>query len=294
MQIAYLTLDVFTDVAFGGNPLAVVPDARGLDADRMLAIAREFGYSETTFVLPPDDPANTARVRIFTPAGELPFAGHPNVGTAIALARQGTLFERPVGRALVFEEHAGPVRCQVIGPEGAPEGASITAPRPLSLGFEPDPALVAACVGLEAPAIRTETHLPQAASVGLAFVMAELHNLGQLAAARPDAAGFARAEAAHPEPDAPFSLMLYVRTGPGRLQARMFAPLHGVAEDPATGSAAAALGAFLARLGPERRFAIAQGIEMGRPSRIDVEIGPDGGTTIAGPCVPVMQGTLSL
>jgi trans-2,3-dihydro-3-hydroxyanthranilate isomerase len=294
MQIGYLTLDVFTDVIFGGNPLAVIPDARGLDGEQMRAIAREFNYSETTFVLPPGDPANTARVRIFTPAGEVPFAGHPNVGTAFALARQGTLFDRPVGRTLVFEEHAGPVRCEIIGPQGSPEGARIAAPRPLSLGFEPEPALVAACIGLEAPAVRTGTHLPQVASVGLPFVMAELHNLGQLAAAQPDAAAFARAEAAHAEPDAPFSLMLYVRTGPGRLQARMFAPLHGVTEDPATGSAAAALGAFLARLGPERRFTVAQGIEMGRPSRIHVEIGPNGGASIAGPCVPVMRGTVTI
>src|ERR1700687_821586 len=106
-QIAYETVDVFTEQRFGGNPLAVIPDARGLGSADMQRIAREFNYSETTFVEPPADPANTAKVRIFTPASELPFAGHPNVGTAFVLGRMRSVFDNAVGDVLRFEEAAG-------------------------------------------------------------------------------------------------------------------------------------------------------------------------------------------
>src|SRR5690349_4683774 len=133
-SVGYVTVDVFTSSRFGGNPLAVIPDARGLSDDAMAAIAREFNYSETTFVLPPADPANTARVRIFTPTSELPFAGHPNVGTGYVLGRLESLFGKPTGNELRFEENAGLVVVELFRDGTEVTGAAITAPQPLSLG----------------------------------------------------------------------------------------------------------------------------------------------------------------
>ena len=132
----FVTVDVFTDQRFFGNPLAVITDARGLSGDEMQAIATEFGYSETTFVLPPDNPANTARVRIFTPTTEVPFAGHPNVGTAFVLGNLPDLFGSALGNTLRFEEIAGLVEIDLIRKGDVVVGATIRAPRPLELGAE--------------------------------------------------------------------------------------------------------------------------------------------------------------
>src|SRR5205085_3367640 len=137
----FVTVDGFTDRRFGGNPLAVFPDARGLGDADMQSLAAEFNLSETTFVLPPADPANTARVRIFNRRSEMPFAGHPNVGTGWVLARQG---RAPAG-VLRFEEIAGLVEVQA-----APDLVTIAAPQPLLLGPEMPVDLLAGCVGLEA------------------------------------------------------------------------------------------------------------------------------------------------
>src|SRR6185295_19427721 len=131
MQREFVTVDVFTDRRFGGNPLAVLPDGRGLTSAQMQAIAAEFNLSETTFVLPAKEPAHTAEVRIFTPKAELPFAGHPNVGTAFVLANRGV-----TGDALIFEEQAGLVRMQLPRDGGAVVGAGLTAPQRLSRGAE--------------------------------------------------------------------------------------------------------------------------------------------------------------
>ena len=293
MQVPFVTVDVFTDRPFGGNPLAVILDARGLSDEQMRAIAREFNYSEQTFVLPAADPGHTARVRIFTPAAELAFAGHPNVGTAFALARAGSVLGRPVGDAMIFEEGAGPVRAEVLRDGGAVTGARIAAPQPLELGPELPAAPLAACAGLPATALAGAAHPPRLASVGLLQAFAELPDLATLAAARPDPAAFAAAEAALPLGGAPLLLHLWTRTGPGAVRARMFGPTVGVPEDPATGSAAAALGALLAARGEGADLVVEQGIEMGRPSRIEVAV--RGATvTIAGPCVPVLEGTLTL
>jgi trans-2,3-dihydro-3-hydroxyanthranilate isomerase len=296
MEIAYLTLDVFTDRVFGGNPLAVIPDARGLSNAQMQAIAREFNYSEQTFVLPPADPANTARVRIFTPASEIPFAGHPNVGTAIALARRGSAFGRAVGDHLRFEETAGLVDCTLAG-TGAAMTAEIAAPEPFSRGPEIPPERIAACIGLDPSAVARHRFVPQSASVGLRFAFAELVDLDALAAARPDPAAFTEADRHHPLGPGRFSLHLHVRTAPGAVRARMFAPLSGIPEDPATGSAAGALAALLAAVGatdPAAPLVIDQGVEMGRPSRITVTLPPDGRPRIAGTAVPVMEGRITL
>ena len=293
MQVSFVTVDVFTDRPFGGNPLAVILDARGLSDQQMQAIAREFNYSEQTFVLPPEDPAHTARVRIFTPVAELPFAGHPNVGTAFALAHAGSVLGRPVADTMVFEEIAGPVRAEVLRDGGTVTGARIAAPQPLEIGSEVPVAPLAACTGLPASAFAAAAHAPRIASVGIRQVFAELPHLAALAAARPDPAAFLAAEAALPLDGAPLLLHLWTRTGPGSVRARMFGPTLGVLEDPATGSAAGALGGLLASRGEGEHLVIEQGIEMGRPSRIEVFV-RGMAVTIAGPCVPVLEGTLTL
>ena len=304
MKINYVTVDVFTDRAFGGNPLAVIPDARGLDAAQMQAIATEFNYSETTFVLPPQDPAHTARVRIFTPTNEIPFAGHPNVGTAFVLGRQQEVFGVPVGEGMVFEEDAGLVGIDLLRDGGEVSGAGFVAPQPLELGSEIDTATMADCVSLPLDAIIAEAHRPCIVSVGIPFAVAELRDLDALAAARPNASAFTEAAQKFWHRGDRFAAFIYARTGEGiaHLRARMFAPLNNIPEDPATGSAAAALAAYLASLDPRTdavlTIAIEQGVEMGRPSAIGIEVEKRDGVVqsvrVSGRCVPMMQGTLVL
>jgi trans-2,3-dihydro-3-hydroxyanthranilate isomerase len=263
---------VFTDERFGGNPLAVLPEAVGLSSADMQSIAREFNYSETTFVLPPDDPAHTRKVRIFTPAAEIPFAGHPNVGTAFVLAAIGAVAAEAEQLEVTFEEQAGLVPVTVRFDDGRPGYCELSAPRPLALGATPALALTAASVGLPPEAIVTGVHPPQVASVGMPFLFVELRDRAALAAAR-----------VRHEPHLELmracggeGIHLYTRdTGDPQvdLRARMFAPLHGVAEDPATGSANLALAGLLAARSGEVSgtlvWRIAQGIEMSRPSRLD-------------------------
>src|SRR6478609_7692712 len=156
MQLNFVTVDVFTDQRFGGNPLAVVPDARGLAAQQMQTIAAEFNLAETTFVLPPKDPAHTAEVRIFTPRHEMPFAGHPNVGTAYALAREGKSYGRPVGGDnLVFEEKAGLVPIKLMKEGAAVSGARLASPQLLSVTDEVPLDLVARACSLSVDDILT-------------------------------------------------------------------------------------------------------------------------------------------
>ena len=298
MQRRYVTIDVFTARAFGGNPLAVLLDAEGLSTAQMHAIAREFGYSETTFVLPPADPANTARVRIFTPAGEIPFAGHPNVGTALVLARRAAVPPLQV----VFEEDAGLVPLAIALVGGRPVAAELTAPRPLSIVGEIAAADVAAALSLPAADLRTDTHRPTVGSVGLPFLFVELGTRAALTAARPDGVRLspllARSGAA--------GVFLYTgddaETGTD-LGARMFSPLlGGIGEDPATGSACVALAAFLASVGrssdADLALLIAQGVDMGRPSLLRARAVRRGGAVVSahvgGGGVEIMQGVLSL
>lgn len=305
MNAAYVTVDVFTSSRFAGNPLAVFPDARGLTDEAMQQIAAEFGYSEITFVLPPEDPDNTARVRIFTPTMEIPFAGHPNVGTAFVLGRQAEIFGRAVGDRLRFEETAGLVEVSLLRDRGAVAGAAIRAPRSLTVGDTVPDDRVARAASVDPAAIRHSTHAPCFASVGLPFVLAELDGLETLGNARPNLAAFqdaAAAGAAGGNHD--FSLFLYVRSldRPWEIRARMFAPLDNVIEDPATGSASAALGAYLASLsGEDNRtveITIEQGVEMGRRSVIRLDVTKANGqvtdVVISGRCVDVMQGTIAV
>lgn len=298
----YMTVDVFTDTPFGGNPLAVFPDARGVAEADLQKIAREFNYSETTFVFPPDDPAHTARVRIFTPTDEIPFAGHPNVGTAVVLGRMGEVFGKPVGAEMVFEESAGLVHLDLIREGDRVVGAGFVAPQALTIGKAVAPEVMAGCLSLAPEAIVADAHEPSIVSVGLPFAVAELASPDALAAARPDMAAFTSAGRAYWHRDDRFATFAYVRAGHGieHLRARMFAPLSNIPEDPATGSACAALAAYLCSL--DRRsdmtasIVIEQGIEMGRPSRIEVDVQKRGGKVervrIAGRCVALMHGRL--
>ncbi len=296
----FVTVDVFTDRRFGGNPLAVFPEADGLSDDQMQAIAAEFNLSETTFVLPPDNPQHHARVRIFTPRTELPFAGHPNVGTGFVLARR----EQNPPEHFTFEEQAGLVRVHILRASHAITGARVSAPRSLTIEDDVPIDVVAACASLRPEDIATEAHTPLVASVGTPFVLAEVTSVEALSRATPDLAAFRSAASRVEALGTRLSLHLYVWQSDGdrRLRARMFAPLGGVLEDPATGSANAALAALLTSLAPgvnvDLTYDIEQGIEMGRPSRILASARKTGegpvSATVAGDCVPVMRGWLDL
>jgi trans-2,3-dihydro-3-hydroxyanthranilate isomerase len=304
-DIPYVTVDVFTTTRFGGNQLAVIPDARGLSDLAMGQIAAEFNYSETTFVLPPENPANTARVRIFIRTAEIPFAGHPNVGTAFVLGRRGEVFGRRVGSAMRFEERAGLVEIDLVKDGNAIAGARFKAPQALGIGATVEAAALARCISADPGAILTARHAPTQVSVGLPFVVAEI-TAEALAQARPNSAEFAAAAAAHGHANlgGRFSVFVYARTGDGidRLRARMFAPLSGTVEDPATGSASAALSGFLLSLDPradaEQHITITQGVEMGRPSLIEVDVVKRDGRVqdifVGGRCVPVMRGVIEV
>jgi trans-2,3-dihydro-3-hydroxyanthranilate isomerase len=300
MQRRYVTVDVFTDRAFGGNPLAVVLDAGGLSTAQMQAIASEFNYAETTFVLPPRDPDHDAQVRIFTVRSELPFAGHPNVGTAFVLATRAA---KPPAR-LLFEEKAGLVPVAILQEGQRIVGAELTAPQPLQRLTNFTAAQAAACLSLSAADVRVDRHPPQIVSVGLPFLAVELGTREALRRAKPDAAAFAQAFPC----DGCDAVYLYTRDVPAGelpcdLQARMFHPgSSGLSEDPATGSATAAAAALLADLAGERdaelSLRIGQGVDLGRPSLLLTRVRKENGVVISshvgGRCVPMMEGTFPL
>jgi trans-2,3-dihydro-3-hydroxyanthranilate isomerase len=283
------TVDVFTTTRFGGNPLAVFPDAAGLSDVEMQALAAEMNYSETTFVLPPQDPTNSARVRIFNRTAEMPFAGHPNVGTGYVLASQG----RAPDDVLRFEEKAGLVEVRIARkPDGSLIGAEIDAPQPLQVLGELPAEVIASCIGVGPGDVRSNAHPPVRATVGVEFVLVEVAALA-LTRAVPDLAAF-RQVAERSGLSKRMSIHLYARDE-HRIHARMFAPIAGTWEDPATGSANAALGALLLSLSTEREavFEVRQGIEMGRPSALRVSArraGHDIHASVAGSCVPVLRG----
>jgi trans-2,3-dihydro-3-hydroxyanthranilate isomerase len=288
-HFAFVTVDVFTDRRFGGNPLAVFPDAEGMSDSDMQALAAEFNLSETTFVLPPADPANTARVRIFNRKAEMPFAGHPNVGTGWVLAGLG----RAKADVMRFEEIAGLVEVKADSGQ-----VTIAAPQPLSLGPEMPVDLAAGCVGIAAADVITTNHRPVSASVGNSFVVAEVTGEA-LTRAVPNIARFREAVATYTAMGVNrLPLYLYAHDG-NRIRTRMFSPLSGTVEDAATGSAATPLAALLLSLGKdsEARYDIVQGVEMGRPSRLlcTARRGADGiRATVGGGCVPVLKGEISL
>jgi trans-2,3-dihydro-3-hydroxyanthranilate isomerase len=300
MQRRYVTVDVFTDRPFGGNPLAVVLDAQGLSTEEMQAIAREFNYSETTFVLPPRDGAHDAEVRIFMVNSEIPFAGHPNVGTAFVLA---TRAKTPPTR-LLFEEKAGLVPVEIVSEAGKVVSAELTVPQPLKRMTEVPVEEAAACLSLSVSDVRTDHHPPHIISVGLPFLAVELASREALRRAKPDADAFGRIFPL----DGSDAVYFYARdVPPGErpidVQARMFHPgASGLSEDPATGSATAAAAALFAELDAARdgelKLTIGQGFDMGRPSLLLTRVRKQGGKVVSahvgGACAPMMEGTFRL
>lgn len=308
MKRRYVTADVFTDKMFGGNPLAVMLDAEGLSTAQMQAIALEFNYSETTFVLPPDDPAHTAKVRIFTPRTEVPFAGHPNVGTAFVLARENEFAAAAAASAagaFVFEETAGLVPVRLLREHGVTVGAELRAPEALSQRTVVSREIAAACLSLDPRDVSMRVHAPQVVSVGLPFLAVELGSRDALRRAKPNTAAHAELLPL----DGADAIFAYWRapdeahvSDEAVLHARTFSPLDGIVEDPATGSACAATISLLAALAPgghaERAWRIHQGVDLGRPSlllgRTTARDGTVIETHIGGRCVAVLEGTLVL
>jgi trans-2,3-dihydro-3-hydroxyanthranilate isomerase len=306
MRLTYHILDVFTDTRFGGNPLAVVLDAEGLDAERMQTVAREFNLSETVFVLKPESPAHTARVRIFTPASELPFAGHPTVGTAALLAgiraETGSAATAPGDALVVLEQAIGIVRVGVRLRAGTPPYAELAAPRlPAEGGSLAPPERLAAALGLIPAEIGFENHRPTRYGAGSAIAFIPVASLDAIAKAR----------VAQPHWDAAFKgqglagAFLYCRQTvhtTSQFHARMFAPDLGIAEDPATGSAAVAFAGVVQQFdrlpdGHHRRL-IEQGYEMGRPSLMTLTMEMAGGKLTAvrlgGHAVRVAEGQIEM
>jgi|SRR5262245_40598318 len=296
MKLPFATLDVFTDQRFAGNPLAVVFDADQLDDARMQAIAREFGHPETTFVLAPANAGSTARVRIFTPAVELPFAGHPTVGTALVLALKG----RGDSGAVVLEQQIGLIHC-TAAPDGADGGhARFVLPElPRGAGAAPGRPAMAAAIGLSEDDIGFEHLVPARWSVGNAFTFVPVRNLDAVRRCRVDDAKWDDAFETGGR-TAAFVFCGETINTENNFHARMFAPRLGVVEDPATGSAAAAFSAYCARSLSLRdgvhRFTIEQGYEMGRPSLIELTFTMRGGrlvsASVGGPAVVVTEGTI--
>ncbi len=276
---SYLVYDIFSKNPFGGNQLAVIPDASNLPENDLQRIAREFNFSETTFVYPPQDPANTARVRIFTPTMEVPFAGHPTIGTAVALEDAGNSPE------MTLELGIGPIKA--TAQNGA---ASFTTSAALETLAHPDLSLVATALGTAPDKIKTETHPPIMASLGLAFTITELTDHAALSALETDISAFREGNATYPS-GLDFAQFAYVRTG-NDIAARMFAPLDNIPEDPATGSACATLAALLAQIeGRDLSLSILQGEDMGRPSEITATT-KGTAVTISGHAVLTMKGVL--
>jgi trans-2,3-dihydro-3-hydroxyanthranilate isomerase len=291
-MLPFHVYDVFTATPFTGNPLAIVEGADGLSPAQMQTMARQFNLSETIFVQTPDDPAHTAKVRIFTPNAEIPFAGHPTVGCALHLSG-GT------AESVTLEEVAGLVPVNITDGE-----AEFTAPRiPAPIGTAPDRPTMAAALGLDPG--RLGPHAPGAFEGGPAFLFAQVADLAALAEARSTSPGWGammRVAGIDDTGRSAVGVYVYADDGPGRIRARMFAPDDGIREDPATGSATAILSAQLLANGAlaegETVLSLQQGVEMGRRSdlrlSIDVAKGAITAIRVAGRAVKVAQGTIAV
>ena len=298
MRRRFHTLDVFTDTAFAGNPLAVVLDCDGLDAARMQAIAREFNLSETVFVRDAGDPVNTARLRIFTPTSELPFAGHPTIGAAALIAHLRAP-DRIVKDELriVLEEGIGDIVCMVRAPRKGALHASFICPQiSTRVGDVADDAALAAALGLEPGDIGMEGHIAGIWSAGnpVAFVpIRSLEAIGRARAGAGFGGVFAGARGA-------FLYTSEVSLEGNDVHARMFAPHLGIGEDPATGSAAAAFAGIAAAYEEppdgEHTLIIEQGFEMGRPSLMILGLAVEGGVltgaSVGGSVVLISNGEI--
>jgi trans-2,3-dihydro-3-hydroxyanthranilate isomerase len=291
-----MTLDVFTRTRFGGNPLALVLDAQGLDTAAMQTIAREFSHPETVFVLPPENPAHKARLRIFTPAAELPFAGHPTVGAAVGLARLAGGAGR---QSFVLEEKIGPVSCSAQAHDADSGWAEFQLPRlPADVGQVPDAAAMARALGLAESDIGGD-YPPARWSAGVAYTFVPVRSLAAIARAKPDAAAFEQVFGIG-GPAMVYVICTETVARGHHLHARMFAPANGIPEDPATGSAVAAFaGLRVAHRKPSdgaHKLVVEQGYEMGRPSLMHLSLtiasGSLAGASIGGDAIVVTEGVL--
>lgn len=301
MARSFFTYDVFTKKPFTGNALAIITNGEGLDDDAMQKIAREFNLSETVFIFPPENPAHSAKVRIFTPGKELPFAGHPTVGTAIHLAKEklGSVTKEE-DAIIVLEQQIGPVR---VGVRLRPDEAAFAEFDVPQQAKEVCPAkpkdLIATALDLAPEDIGFENHVPTVYTAGNAFTFVPVHD--REAISRAKITGHHWDEAFPPdEGPAAFLYTREVVNHNAAFHARMYWPAIGVGEDPATGSAVAAFPGPILRFddlrdGPYTGI-IEQGYEMGRPSQITLEIAVKGGalegSRIGGYAVPITRGEL--
>lgn len=296
----YEVFDVFADKPLAGNPLAVVHDGEGLSDSQMQAIAREFNLSETVFVFPPVNPVHEAMVRIFTPEYELPFAGHPTIGTAVSLAKR-RMTGHDADRLVTLEEKVGIVRCGVIlGEKGAfGEFDLPRLPEKMSIKIEKEEA--AAALGLGAHEIGFENHVPEVWSAGTPYLLVPVHNL--IAAAKVSIDPVYVSESLPHVSERPLPIYVYCRDTilfDSNYHARMFVTGSNIYEDPATGSAAAAFAGIIQQndrpLDGSSQWWIEQGMEMGRPSRIRLELDVSKqkltGARIGGRTVKVAEGRL--
>ncbi len=300
-QLEFVTVDVFTEELFGGNQLAVFLDAAGLDDTTMQRIAREFNLSETAFVLPPTDPRHTRRVRIFTPSMELPFAGHPTIGTAIVLAQAQALGEA-ASCDMTLEEAIGPVSVRVTRREDGTLFAALSIVRmPEVLGPGPSDDVLCRLLGLQSEDLGTTSVRSAMYSAGVPFTIVPVVSRAALSAVQFDLAVWRQHIASTAAPHL-YVVHMDEWTSGTTVSARMFAPSMGIPEDPATGAAAAALAGFLQRLQSLNDgtavWHIRQGDDMGRPSRIQLEARAARGrlleVQVGGAAVNVSNGKLSL
>ena len=302
MNARYLTADVFTDRKFGGNQLAVFPDAKGIAPELMPQITREFNYSETTFVLPPDDPSHTAKVRIFTPGGELQFAGHPTIGTAHVLAAIGAVPLNGNETRIVLEEGVGPVPVTIRSRDGRPVFAQLSAAKLPEVGPPPPPSeKLAAMLSLTREDLLGGEMPAESVSCGTPFLFVPLADRKAVARSRVKPDLFDAALKGYVT-NMVFVFAMEAERPGSQIRARMFSPGIGIPEDPATGSAAVALGGYLASRDPRfegtLRWVVEQGFEMGRPSILEVEADKQGGKVTAarvgGSTVMVCDGIMAI
>ncbi len=296
MRRRFITLDVFTRKRFAGNPLGMVFDADGLDTQAMQTIAREFNYSETVFIAPPQDGGHRAAMRIFTPSSELPFAGHPTVGAAVGLARASGGGEQ----SFVIAEKIGPVACDVRMHDADSGFAEFKLPQlPERLGDLPEPAVLAAGLGLEPADIDVQAFPPSRWSAGVPFAIVAVRSLKAAGKAKPNGEAFTQAFG-QGGPAKAYVVCEQAAEAGHQLHVRMFAPGIGIAEDPATGGALAAFsGLYVAHKRPAdgvHKLVLEQGYEMGRPSVLHLTLDVEGGrlreASIGGDAVVVSEGVI--
>lgn len=300
MRYRFYTCDVFTEKIFGGNPLAVFPDAEGLSTEQMQAIAKEFNLSETVFVLPPRQSAHQFKFRIFTPSAELPFAGHPTVGAAHLLASLGQIDLKNTSTTVVVEEGLGDIPIVIKSENQQPYFVQFSAAQmPQYVQPVPRVADIAATLSLETEAVLNETDWPCVLNCGIAFLLVPLASLEAIQKIQINSARWNQTMES-----GLIGMYVFVREGTlnaSHLHARMFAPEAGIPEDPATGSAATALAGYLGdveKFKGTRKWTIEQGFEMGRPSLIEVEADRENNQTVAirvgGNAVMVSEGTMAV